>query len=336
LAAAIAFAALVSTGDASLAAHPAIFGMNYNFLTVDKTRLALCASKNRAAAVKGQAFLVRYQEPGVRQTVLKALSDMRKAGFESIRVFVWFAGPNARGGNLFDIDDPSVAMKNLSEFASDLKSLGYSKLYVAFGPQGNAKVTCRQQAWGDCFDATSVDKSVSFILSVRKALDSVMHPALYIDLQSSGGVNSGPQAGVRDNMGPYLTTLIRAYSRQFPHDQTSISMSGRHVEGRIGFVQKVYADAGTAPSYLDFHVYASDPATLAEIGDALRSARPRLPVVFGETAYGDPRAVAAITALAAPYDPEGVPIFFWPLRDVGGDCGVDTAPPYDLNWLSSR
>jgi hypothetical protein len=336
---AIALAALVSAGSATLAASPAIFGMNYNFLTVDKTKLALCASKSRAVAVKGQAFLVRYQDPGVRQTVLKALAGMRKAGFEGIRVFIWFAAQGNKGGNLFDIDDPSLAMKNVSEFASDVKSLGYTRLYLAFGPQGNAKVTCRQQGqqtWGDCFDSTSVDKSVSFILSVRRAIDSAPHPALYVDLQSSGGVNSGPQARIRDTMGPYLTTLVKAYSRQFPHDQTSISMSGRHVEGRIGFVMKVYSDAGTAPSYLDFHIYDSDPATLAEIGDALRSAKLRLPVVVGESAYGDPRAVAAITSLAAPYDPEGVPIFFWPLRDVGGDCGVDTAPPYDLTWLPSR
>jgi hypothetical protein len=336
LAGVIAFAALASSGDATLAAAPDKFGMNYDFLDVDKSALALCASKSKAAAVKGQAFLERYQDPGVRQTVLKALAGMRKAGFEGIRVIVWFAGRGDNGGNLFNIDDPSLAMKNVSEFASDLKSLGYTRFYLAFGPQGDAKVTCRQQAWGDCFDSTSVAKSVTFILSVRKAIDSVAHSTLYVDLQNSGGVNSGPQARIRGSMGPYLTTLVKAYSRQFPHDQTSISMSGRHVEGRIDFVRKVYADAGTAPSYLDFHIYDSDPATLAEIGDALRSTKPRLPVVVGESAYGDPRAVAAITSLAAPYDPEGVPIFFWPLHNVGGACGVDTAPPYDLNWLSSR
>jgi hypothetical protein len=136
---AIALAALVSAGSATLAASPAIFGMNYNFLTVDKTKLALCASKSRAVAVKGQAFLVRYQDPGVRQTVLKALAGMRKAGFEGIRVFIWFAAQGNKGGNLFDIDDPSLAMKNVSEFASDVKSLGYTRLYLAFGPQGKSR-----------------------------------------------------------------------------------------------------------------------------------------------------------------------------------------------------
>jgi hypothetical protein len=336
-AAAIALAAFVSAGDATLAAPPDKFGMNYDFLNVDKTALALCASeKGKAAGVKGQAFLARYQDPTVRQAVLKALSGMRKAGFEGIRVIVWFASQNDGGRNLFNIDDPSVAAKNVSEFASDLNSLGYSRFYLAFGPQGTAKVACRKATWGDCFDPQQIGKAVAFILKVRQALDASPHPALYVDLQNSGAMASGIAEQLKGNMDRYLSTLVKAYAHEFPHDLTTISIQGRNTGDRSEFVFKVYEEAGLEPSYLDFHIYQSDPASLAQIGEALRSARKRLPVVIGEAAYGDPRAVAAISSLAASYDPAGVQIYFWPLRDVEGDCGVDTAPPYDLTWLSAR
>jgi hypothetical protein len=337
VAAAIALAALVSAGDATLAAPADKFGMNYDFLNVDKTALALCASeKGKAAGVKGQAFLVRYQDPTVRQTVLKALSGMRKAGFEGIRVIVWFAGQNDGGRSIFNIDDPSQAAKNVSEFASDLNSLGYSHFYLAFGPQGTAKVACRKVTWGDCFDPRQIDKAVAFILKVRQALDASPHPPLYVDLQNSGAMPSRNAEQMRSNMDRYLSTLVKAYSRQFPHDLTTISIQGRNTGDRSDFVFKVYEEAGLEPSYLDFHIYQSDPASLAQISEALRSARTRLPVVIGEAAYGNPRAVAAISSLLGSYDPEGVPLYFWPLRDIEGDCGVDTAPPYDLTWLSAR
>ena len=335
-AAVIALAASISAGGATLAAPADKFGMNYDFLNVDKTTLSLCASKSKSIAVKGQAFLVRYQDASVRQAVVKALSAMRKAGFEGVRVIVWFAGRNGAGNNIFNADDASLAAKNISAFASDLNSLGYSRFYLAFGPQGNAKVTCRRESWGDCFDAQQISKSVAFILNVRQALDASGHPPLYVDLQNSGGLNDAGQDQLRSNMELYLSALVKAYSRQFPHDLTSISMSGKSPGDRINFVFKVYEEAGTEPSYLDFHIYESDPASLVQIGDALRSARTRLPVVVGESAYGNAQAVVAISSLLAPYDPAGVPIFFWPLRNVGGACGVDTSPPYDLTWLSSR
>ncbi len=339
LAAAIGLAALVSVGDATLAAPSSpSFGMNYDFLNVDKTLVSLCGSeKGKAAVVKGHAFLVRYQEPGVRQTVLKALTNMKKAGFAGVRVIVWFGHQNDARANLFNIDDPSLAAKNVSEFASDLQSLGYSHFYLAFGPQGDAKVTCRKQTWGDCFDPQQIGKSVAFILKVRGALDASPHPALYVDLQNSGAMTSAnAQQQLGRNMDRYLSTLVKAYSQQFPHDLTTISIQGRNTGDRSAFVFKVYEEAGLEPSYLDFHIYQSDPASLAQIGDALRSARTRLPVVIGEAAYGDPRAVAAISSFLSPYDPAGAPIYFWPLRNVEGDCGVDTAPPYDLSWLSAR
>lgn len=332
----IALAALISVGGTTMADPAGRFGMNYDFLNVDKTALTLCASENRAVGVRGQAFLVRYQVPAVRQSVVKALADMRKAGFEGVRIIVWFAGENEAQKNIFNIDDPSLAAKNVAAFASDLNSLGYSRFYLAFGPQGNAKVKCRQQTWGDCFDPQQIDKSAAFILKVRQALDAAPHPPLYVDLQNSGAMSSALSEQMRGNMDRYLSTLVRTYVRAFPHDLTTISIQGKNTGDRSDFVFRVYEEAGLEPSYLDFHIYQSDAANLAQIGQALRSAKIRLPVVVGEAAYGDPRAVAAITSLLAPYDPAGVPIFFWPLRNTGGACGVDTAPPYDLTWLSSR
>ena len=128
--------------------------------------------------------------------------------------------------------------------------------------------------------------------------------------------NARQQMGI--NMDRYLSMLVKAYSQQFPHDLTTISIQGRNTGDRSQFVFKVYGEAGLEPSYLDFHIYQSDAGSLAQIGDALRSTRTRLPVVIGEAAYGDPRAVAAISSLVAPHDPAGVPIYFWPLRDVDG------------------
>jgi hypothetical protein len=337
VAAVIVVAALASTGDATSGAPTEKFGMNYDFLSADNAVLSECASKGKAVAVKGQAFLVRYQDPGVRHAVVKVLSDMKKAGFEGVRIIVWFAPQNDTQRNLFNIDDPSLAAKNVSEFASDLHALGYSHFYLAFGPQGPAKVACRKQTWGDCFDPQQIGKAVAFILKVRQALNATPYPSLCVDLQNSGAMTNGSaQQRVRENMDRYLSTLVKTYTREFPHDLTTISIQGRNTGDRSDFVFKVYEEAGLEPSYLDFHIYRSDPASLAQIDNALRSARRRLPVVIGEAAYGDSRAVAAISSLAARYDPAGVPIYFWPLRNVEGDCGVDTAPPYDLIWLSAR
>src|SRR5690242_9230808 len=67
-----------------------LYGMNYNYLSVDTSVLSQCTPQNRNIAARGHAFLAHYGETHVRELVREDLQNMRAAGFSVVRTLVFF------------------------------------------------------------------------------------------------------------------------------------------------------------------------------------------------------------------------------------------------------
>jgi hypothetical protein len=314
-----------------------LLGMNFNFDALDT--MAACAPGDRAARARGHGFLVRYDNPEVRQAVRQELTAMRGAGFREIRTLVWF-GPANRGAttqssNMFLIEKPEVAARNVARFAEDVLEAGFTRLYLAFSPQATAAPTCRRQQWGDCFDASEIEPAVNFVSQVRAGISGAAAAILSVDLQNEGGLTPIHPPIARSNMSAYLNALVGAYLRQYPSDKTTISVQERNAAERINAVYATYAEAGRRPNFIDFHIYDVRPAEIKHVTAALRTLPQPIPVIIGEFPYGDSDR---LTSLATQLHPEvsatPMPVLFWPLHDTSGACGVDTAPPYDLHWMN--
>jgi hypothetical protein len=314
--------------------------MNFNFDALDGAAIAKCSPQNRAAAARGHGFLLRYEDLQIRSTVRRQLDQMRRSGFQAIRTLVWFGksteGAGRSSSNMFAIDAPEVAARNVALFADDVRQAGFSRLYLAFGPQGTSAPACRRQQWGDCFDGGSIAESVNFITRVRQALGPSVASMVYVDLQNEGGLTHFHPDAARSNMARYLSALVGAYLRQFPEDRTTVSVQQRNATERIAAVSHVYEQYRRRPAFLEFHIYDVRPAELNPVTAVLRSLPQRFPVVVGEFPYGDAAAVEALESQIGPQltqESSNLPILFWPLRNPSGACGIDTAPPYDLNWI---
>ncbi|HEX3864590.1 MAG TPA: hypothetical protein VHY35_23135 [Stellaceae bacterium] len=321
----------LAAGDISVSPD---FGMNFNFESLDKNKISECSPRNRSAPSRGHGFLRRYDNQKIRSTVLRELADMRHAGFQEIRTLVFFGKTIEAGANVFPVETPEIAAHDVSTFAKDVRNAGFSRLYLAFGPQGIVTPGCRRQQWGDCFDPLSIDLSTKFIARVRAALDPASAAILQVDLQNEGGLTHYHPEQMRRNMDSYLHKVIGTYLSQFPNDQTTVSIQQKQPEERLKYVLAAYENARRSPAFFDFHVYDVQPDLLNMVKIALQSTPERIPVVIGEFPYGDAEMLRKLqNALTAGRQSYGIPVYFWPLRNVSGACGVDTPPPYDLKWL---
>jgi hypothetical protein len=126
--------------------------------------------------------------------------------------------------------------------------------------------------------------------------------------------------------------LSRIIQRGFPKDETISCDLARFPKGRRS-IDESYESAGLKPSFHDIHAYhQSDQdakALTAIISTDLRSFA--IPVVVGETSYGDRGNLQTLThGLAAVAG--GIPaIHFWPLKNYPSNCHADVAPPYMLS-----
>ncbi|MBL8350002.1 MAG: class I SAM-dependent methyltransferase [Burkholderiaceae bacterium] len=313
------------------------FGMSFSFLTVDESQVSKCASVSRGVSIRNSVFITRYDQPEIRAQVRQALAEMRRSGFEALRMIVYF-GSNAKSRDWFDVDDGHRAGELLKLYAEDAKQAGFAEFFLAFGVQGTSSPVCRGKKWGDCFDPASTARVNEFMTAVRTALGPTPPLRMRFDLALEMCAPPDLPEPLRSNLLQYAKSVITNYSGRFPKDETTMSCSlARFPKGRQT-VDDSFAAAGVKPAFYTIHYYnrpdQDEEAMLRGVSADLKNSR--IPIVIGETSYGDKGNLQVILQALVKTTGRVPAIYFWPLKDHPSQCHVDAAPPYTLEAAKGR
>jgi hypothetical protein len=307
------------------------YGMTFTFLSVDESKVNQCATASRGATIQNSVFITRYDQPEIRSQVQSRLVEMRRSGFQEVRLVLYF-GPDAKSRDWFDLNDAHRAASLLSLYVGDVKAAGFSRFFLAFSGQGTASPICRNKAWGDCWDPATTSRVNDFMSTVRSEAGSFSQISMRFDLALEMCAPPDLPELLKKNLLQYSRSVINNYSKKFPKDETTISCNlARFPKGRRA-IDESYESAGLKPGFYDIHAYHQpdqDAKALTDIISAdLKTST--IPVLVGEISYGDRGNLQTLTqGLAAAAG--GLPaIYFWPLKDYPSSCHADVAPPYTL------
>ncbi|HYD07102.1 MAG TPA: hypothetical protein VEC60_15305 [Reyranella sp.] len=325
-----ALASLALVGPAAAQSKLPAFGMTYTYLDVDTSKVAECGV-SRGATMKAGAFLPRYDQPGVRDGVRAALTQMHRSGFREIRTLIWFGKIKEGSRDWFDVADPARAARLVRQYQEDVAAAGFTGALLVFAPQRTSDPICRTKDWGDCFDEQSLGASSDFIVAIRQALTDKPPVPVRYDLAAESCPPDRPPL-LKKTLETYVRGIVARYTALFPNDQTSVSCSIYYFDalGAQRTTDRLYAGAG--PSFYLLATYReTNLDTSAALGRLLRD-RPdkSKPFVVSEINYNDREHLALVLDSFAAAKVPLQSVYFWPLHDKTTKCHMDTAPPYTL------
>jgi hypothetical protein len=322
-------AAFLAFSAAAQSKLPA-FGMSYSYLDVDENKVATC-KVSRGATMKADAFLPRYDQPGVRDKVRASLAQMHQSGFKEVRTLIWFGKIKEGDRDWLDVDDAARAARLVRQFYDDVAAAGLSGALLAFAPQGSISPMChRGESYGKCFNGESTAQAFAFISAVRKGLGETPPVPMRFDIGPEMCPVGRPEA-LSQNMERYLGEVLPRYTAAFPRDKTAVSCSIRIFEASHAAAAADRQYHGTGPSLYMLAAYNRRGFdTPVELKRLLEHRPSKAPFVVSEINYGDRAHLQHLIDgfRSAKVDLEAV--YFWPLRDVASGGDMDTAPPYDL------
>jgi hypothetical protein len=307
------------------------YGMNFDWWKVNLAALPRCNDGHGAVTTRGFEMLPHYDQPGVRQAVISELQAMRQSGFSDLRTSIETSPTSIKG--IFDVDtDKDRAAAILHQYVGDVAAAGFRHLEIEYGTLA-AGASC---GLGRCLDAPTIERTVGFIVAVRKAQGSA--PAgLTLSYDMLNEACLWPERVARDSLESYLRRLVPTYVAAFPQDSTTISCGARHFLVARGSIDSIYAAAGRqGPDYYEVHLYYAPQPRFESVPDAIGEVRQalansRTPLIVGETGYGDARTVRQIENGLRDTGGGLRAVYFWPLSQPGADCNADMMPPYALS-----
>ncbi len=326
-------AVLLFSGVVGVAAAEDIqYGINYDVIATDTSRTPDC-KKDPNAGVHQKFILPRYINPRMQEAVRAELKTLRESGFQSVRSIVGlFPGAHPSGDlvNSTKIDDAVLA--SISAYARDVHEAGFKELILAFGTQGAANPACRKADWGDCFDpatiATSVEAEAKIIQAAhQKGL------LLRVDLLNEACVSSLVPKLANDNFAKFIRAAVQMHATQFPDTPATVSCQLERTGDGLASTQRLFAEGRDHIGFFDIHAYPAAARTEAKVliqaGESLKGSN--VPLIFGETTYGDPEyRKLIISAYRASLHRDPPEIFFWPLHTMSSGCNFDVPHPYRL------
>jgi hypothetical protein len=324
-----------STGDASEIG----IGVNYNWWKLDLTSLEECKAQGKSRSV-GTWILPAYRNPDVRQVVNDQLRTMRRAGFSTMRVLVYYKHVSWSDPTSFTSMDgnlSSVEESELHDFVGDIAAAGFSTLEISVDFGGENWLFCRKGDWGDCFDATRTDENWRFISQVAQtALAAAGAMAIRFDLGNEHAPAPTMPARTLKQAKTYLQTIAGRFAARFG-DAWLVSAGApsdapaTQATQRLDIVIADLAEIGLVSRYLELHQYSDDVAGVDSSLDAVQSLaqKTHAQVVLGELPYHNAAQSAAISDwLGGHPDSRIVDLIQWPEFDPSKICAVNPNPPY--------
>jgi hypothetical protein len=276
--------------------------------------------------------------------VQSQLSAMRAKGVTSLRFMIWYAASPAESWGQVQIDRegrlPKKLATNLSQFFSDVRAAGFTRLSVSFAPKGtigpqftNYNPALLRLNWG-------------LLVQVRGLLKSSGVADTRVDLLNEGSPNlysrTGPSYDA--NLTNYLQEMYRRYVDAYGNADVTVSAISEDPSALPALLTILQGAGRPLPQWYEIHAYMWWYADLADgIADALRQNDVALsavglttqPIVLGETFYGDAAvATGALTYLAGTTRPLAE-VMAWAMTPSAACQPFNVTPPYTVSALES-
>jgi hypothetical protein len=320
-------------------ASPIGIGVNYNWWKMGLTSLEECKAQGKPRSV-GSWILTAYQNPAVRRVVNDQLRSMRRAGFTTLRVLVYYKHVSWSDPTAFTSMDgnmSSVEESELHNFVGDIAAAGFTTLEVTFDFGGENWLFCRKSVWGDCFDATRTDENWRFISAVaQSALGAAGSMPVRFDLGNEHAPSPTMPERTLKQAKTYLQTIASRFMARFGDmwlvsAATPFDAAATQTTERLDVVITDLAEVGLVPKYLELHQYSDDVADIDSSLDATQALAQKTgaQVIFGELRYHDAVQSSAIADwLGRHPDSRIVDLIQWPEYDPSQICAVNPNPPY--------
>jgi hypothetical protein len=288
--------------------------------------------QNENCSLDDTGIVSRYNEPDVRRRVRAQLAAMRSAGIETLRLLLWHMtdvgshrwGVVSSAGGLLSEPERS----NLIRYLRDVRSAGYSRLTVSFGPMWTNSPFGQPDY---VYEPAKLEENWSFIKDTRELLETY-GPPIRVDLinEAPPSIYTPPeqQPGLRH----YIEELYSRYVRAYGNGDVLVSAIAKGDPSRLANLVEILRSTGQPlPRWFEIHPSYSAADALQDLraADATLAANGlSQPFVIGEEAYDDRPVAQAIAdfvrSSARPVDE----VIEWPLQSRSSCKDISVSPPY--------
>jgi hypothetical protein len=238
----------------------------------------------------------------------------------------------SRGGRLSE-----PWRSNLIRFASDIRTAGFERFTVAFGPQWSNDPIGIYGPTGlidDPWDPGKLEENWSFIKDAHGIVKGHGPAMSVFDVFSEGAISSYAENIPR--LEAYTKEIWGRYTRAFGADDGTISVIGKggpaEAADRARNLVEVLRKGGLPlPGWIEVHPDFDGPSVLAGLRaldvtlDELGVAQP---FVLGEMSYENDGVAAAVAEFMRTSTRRVIELFEWPQTVEGGSC---PSAPYRAN-----
>ena len=280
----------------------------------------------------GTGIVEHYSDPGVRRRVRSQLAAMRAAGIGSIRTFLWFMSDasgqgwgvvSSAGGKLSEPE-----RSNLIRFVSDVRTAGFRRLTVAFGPQWSNDPIGAYLPTGieDHWDPTKLNENWSFIADVHRLVTPHAPADTVFDILSEVPPSQYQPQWAIDRLDNYIRTIWTRYADTFGLQDAVISVIAKDGQGPDRLQRLIDTLRSTGRGFpADFEIHAdwTSPEAYDEleaVNDVLKANGLAQPIVVGEASYENAAEANDLARFVADSGRRVLEVFEWFQTASGGPC----------------
>lgn len=261
--------------------------------------------------------------------IRQQLAAMRAAGIQSLRTFIWnthdaggqgWGVVSSAGGRLSPAETT-----NLINFVSEVRSLGFTRLEVAFSPQGPNDPIGEP---GTTYDPSLFDENWQLISYVRGIVKQYGPLDTRFDILNEGAPFSF--LPTKTQLADYVARMYSNYVDTFGNTDVTVSANPpvNDQSDITNLIDTLRSTGRPLPTWFEMHIYSADPlGDLRAIDATLNAEGLSQPITVNETYYNDPSAASAVetfeTTSSRPLDE----VSAWPLRS-GDTSNCFVPPPY--------
>lgn len=243
------------------------------------------------------------------------LAAMRAAGIQSLRTFIW--STHDPGGQQWGIVSSAggrlgpTETRNLTNFLSDVRRLGFMRLEVAFAP-GEANDPMDPQSH---YDPSLFGENWQLIRYVRGIVKQYGPPDTRIDLLNEGAPPDG--LATKTQVEDYIAQMYSNYVDAFGNEDVTVSatVSGNLQSTLANLIDTLRSTGRPLPSWFEVHVYSTDVLADLRATDATLTAKGlSQPITLGETYYNDSSAASAAKTFITTSSRRLDEVSAWPLQ----------------------
>jgi hypothetical protein len=271
---------------------------------------------------------------GNRMLIRHQLAAMRAAGVQTLRTFIWsrhdasgktWGVVSSAGGRL-----DRTETKNLINFVSDVRRLGFARLEVAFSPQWTNDPIHPQHH----YDPSLFDENWRLIRYVRGIVKQYGGPLdTRFDLLNEGAPSDSQTT--KTQLEAYIAHMYSNYVDAYGNaDVTVSSIVSTAVrandQSRIAnLIDTLRSTGRPLPTWFEVHTYSTDVLADLRATDATLTAKGlSQPITLGETYYNDRLAASGVVTFVRTSSRRLDEALSWPLRR-GSSCrDISVPPPY--------